>query len=123
MKMETVCPICYQRDETSMHALWRCSSLRSVRSVLCVFRKEKTLDSIPFFDFVVSCKEKVGSLEFELLCVVWRRIWHRRNHMLHSSILLPETGIYEWAVNFIDSFWSANKVENPDSMMASVAKH
>ncbi|KAK3193987.1 hypothetical protein Dsin_025297 [Dipteronia sinensis] len=58
-----------------------CSVLFSEKCLDCgIIRKDKTLDSIPFFHFVLSYNEK--------------------------------TGIYEWVVNFLDDFRSANKVED-----------
>ncbi|KAK2665976.1 hypothetical protein Ddye_004550 [Dipteronia dyeriana] len=70
--------------------------------------QEKFWDGVSFLDFVLSCKEKMESMELELLCVVWWRIWHTRNQMFHSSVLLPDCEIYDWAVGFLAEFQMLN---------------
>ncbi|KAK2659363.1 hypothetical protein Ddye_005896 [Dipteronia dyeriana] len=109
MKMATVCPIYFRKDETSMHALWHCSSLRNVRAVLSSVGQEKFWDGVSFLDFVLSCKEKMEFMEFELFCVMWWHIWQRRNQMLHSFVLLPDSEIYDRTVGFLAEFRSATK--------------
>ncbi|KAK3230381.1 hypothetical protein Dsin_002262 [Dipteronia sinensis] len=54
MKLDSMCSSCSQKDETVMHALWRCYALKCVRFASCITRNGKCLDSIPFLDFVMS---------------------------------------------------------------------
>ncbi|KAK1586685.1 hypothetical protein Q3G72_005064 [Acer saccharum] len=101
LKLDTLCPLCSQKNESSLHALWQCSSLKIVCSNCCISSGGKALDSSSFLDFVLSCKDRVNILEFEVLCVVWWHAWYRRNQLVHSNVLIPEVGVLEWENNFI----------------------
>ncbi|KAK0607443.1 hypothetical protein LWI29_015165 [Acer saccharum] len=65
-------------------------------------------DALSFVDFVLSCYSSVSKLDFEILCVVWWRVWFRRNNLVHSAVLLPDSEVVEWASLFIQEFRAAN---------------
>ncbi|TXG60126.1 hypothetical protein EZV62_014699 [Acer yangbiense] len=81
-----------------------------VRSTSGIGRLGSFLDSISFFEFVLYCKARMSVAVFELLCVVWWRIWVRRNQLVHSDTIVPKS-IFDWDVNFLDQFRSVNKRE------------
>ncbi|TXG65923.1 hypothetical protein EZV62_007198 [Acer yangbiense] len=96
-------------NESVLHALWQCPSLKGLRYNTCISFLGKSWGSASFFDFVLACKDNVSLPDIELLCGMWWRIWYRRNQLVHSSVLLPESDIYEWARDFIGDFWQANQ--------------
>ncbi|TXG65722.1 hypothetical protein EZV62_006997 [Acer yangbiense] len=104
MKLNVMCLICSQKVESVLHALWHCPSLKCVRSAPGLSGFGKGLESSSFLDFVLSCRVTSGPRDFESLCIVSWRIWHRRNHLIHSSILLPASEIGEWAAVFLAGF-------------------
>ncbi|KAK2647043.1 hypothetical protein Ddye_022238 [Dipteronia dyeriana] len=99
----------FDKSETLLHALWRCSSLKSVRSCSGVGRDGKVLDSLSFLDFVLYCRDIYGIHRLEFLCVTWWRIWFRRNRWVHSRSLMDEACILNWAEVFIQDFQAANR--------------
>ncbi|KAK4836487.1 hypothetical protein QYF36_023747 [Acer negundo] len=105
---DVLCPFCSQLNETVLHTLWQCSSLKSIRHISSVSSFGKSLVSLSFFDFVLSCKDRAGSSDFEVFYVIWWRIWHCWNQLVHSSTLIPESGFLKWADAFISDFRHAN---------------
>ncbi|TXG67416.1 hypothetical protein EZV62_008691 [Acer yangbiense] len=118
MVMEVVCPICSKKAETSLHALWRCSSLKGVRGACGLADGSSCLDSSPFLDFVISCSSQLGLKEFESICVLWWRIWHRRNLFIHKKVLMPGSDVVEWANTFTSDFYSANACVDGQRVLA-----
>ncbi|TXG69156.1 hypothetical protein EZV62_004091 [Acer yangbiense] len=107
MVLEDLCPICARRKETSLHALWHCSSLKEVRTVAKIDDPGSGLNFASFFDFVLFCQRKMEVDVFEFFCVVWWRIWYRRNNFFHSNIMLLGTDIISWAEAFAADFQGA----------------
>ncbi|KAK2663222.1 hypothetical protein Ddye_001796 [Dipteronia dyeriana] len=46
--------------------------------------------------------------DFELLCVIWWRVWFRRNKLIYSSVTILAHGIVVWDVDFLEDFRRAN---------------
>lgn len=119
LKTDIRCPLCLKSGETTLHALWRCRSLREVRAGSCVddggFHKQWDVGS--FLDFVMVCKSAVSSLNFEVLCVVWWRIWFRRNQFVHSNGSSSFMEVLDWAHSYLQDFRKASKMENPSLVL------
>ncbi|TXG50273.1 hypothetical protein EZV62_022797 [Acer yangbiense] len=107
MKLDVVCPICLKRAKTTLHALWHCSSLKGVREKFGLAEGGSVLDAGSFLDFILSVRYQVGVQEFGSFCVLWWRIWHRRNLFFHQHSLLPDQAVYDWMVSFCLDFSSA----------------
>ncbi|TXG72826.1 hypothetical protein EZV62_001405 [Acer yangbiense] len=108
MDLEVTCLICGKSAEPSLHALWHCSSLKVLQNA-CVFAAgDSSLDCAPFGEFVRSCSFKMKVTDFERLCVIWWRVWHRSNMAVHNNILLPVSDICAWVDNFCSDFQDAN---------------
>ncbi|KAK3185070.1 hypothetical protein Dsin_032356 [Dipteronia sinensis] len=46
----------------------------------------------------------IGIREFESLCVLWWRIWHQRNMVIHNQTLLPDLEDNDWDDSFIQDY-------------------
>ncbi|KAK2634784.1 hypothetical protein Ddye_029576 [Dipteronia dyeriana] len=106
-----MCPICLKKAESSLHALWRCASLKAVRIVCDFVFGHASLESTPFLDFMQPCGSHVGVNEFEFLCILWWRVWHRRSLVVHYHSLVLVLKVMEWAVSFLKEFRSASMVK------------
>ncbi|KAK4854340.1 hypothetical protein QYF36_022525 [Acer negundo] len=62
MKPELVCPICSKKSETTLHALWRCASLKGVRAGCGLADGGSALDAGSFIDFILSVSSQIGNL-------------------------------------------------------------
>ncbi|KAK0608384.1 hypothetical protein LWI29_029944 [Acer saccharum] len=64
MKLKSLCPICNQKEESSLHALWRCSALKGVRSFSGLTVPSHVVDSLFFLEFCWLCKETKEAVNF-----------------------------------------------------------
>ncbi|TXG46285.1 hypothetical protein EZV62_028213 [Acer yangbiense] len=72
VKLDTLCPVCLNKNETTVHALWRCRSLRGIRngSVIGDGGNGRLLDGGSFLDFVSTANQRflVWILSFFVWC-------------------------------------------------------
>ncbi|KAK1563325.1 hypothetical protein Q3G72_026067 [Acer saccharum] len=55
-------------------------------------------------------RSRLALEDFELLvCVLWWRVWQRRNMAIHNNNLLDAAAIYEWVVSYCAEFREANE--------------
>ncbi|TXG72859.1 hypothetical protein EZV62_001438 [Acer yangbiense] len=99
--MNTICPLCLKKAKTTLHVLWRCSLLRDIRAASMLSGGGSFLDSTPFSDFILACWDRMNVEEFELLCVVWWRIWFSRNQVVHFKVGVDVREVNVLLVNFV----------------------
>ena len=89
---DSMCPICGVEEESVSHISWECASARDVWGGST--RKLQKL-ALRGMDFISSIFEEVavhGEIEeVELFSVIARRIWLRRNQLVHESSFLHPT--------------------------------
>ncbi|KAL5764168.1 hypothetical protein ACOSQ2_016762 [Xanthoceras sorbifolium] len=94
---------------------------RSSKAVMVLFRF-LFLMVWSFFDFVLACAHQLSVDEFDLFIVVVWRIWFRRNRWVHQKVVIPVSGVLNWAVAFLSEFRSAVlPVMNSGQLVASPA--
>ncbi|TXG69190.1 hypothetical protein EZV62_004125 [Acer yangbiense] len=78
---------------------------------------------LPFIDFVLFCKGKLDIMYFEFLCVVWWRVWYRRNQLVYekSSQTVHDFDVLDWAASFIQDFKAAKTVDTGSVVKQRVA--
>ncbi|TXG64459.1 hypothetical protein EZV62_011453 [Acer yangbiense] len=113
MKVNVMCRLCSKKAETSVHDLWCCSSMSFIRNGCLVGGDVKDLSQLPFIDFVLFCKGKLDIMYFEFLCVVWWRVWYRRNQLVHekSPQAVHDFDVLDWATSFIQDFRADKTVD------------
>ncbi|KAK3219713.1 hypothetical protein Dsin_013683 [Dipteronia sinensis] len=114
--VDNVCLICNKQMESTMHALWRCPSLKRVRVFIKGVRAD---DHIQFFDFIFSCTSRLLANELELLCLVFWRVLFRRNGKVHNSAAIDDKNVVPWASSFLLDFQQANGPKEVDSKVGS----
>ncbi|KAK2651616.1 hypothetical protein Ddye_011472 [Dipteronia dyeriana] len=85
MTMTSKCPMCNQSLETTLHAVWGCKIFKDVRKSCNFGMPMGKGKNMKFFDFIMSCLEKMKGEELELLHVVLWRNWCHRNLVTHGS--------------------------------------
>uniref|UniRef100_A0A803PVB4 Reverse transcriptase n=1 Tax=Cannabis sativa TaxID=3483 RepID=A0A803PVB4_CANSA len=55
MKVLTICPICSQNNETTIHTLWLCPSLKSIRSDWLLSGLDSLKDTSCYYELLLEC--------------------------------------------------------------------
>ncbi|KAK3192974.1 hypothetical protein Dsin_024284 [Dipteronia sinensis] len=70
--VDSSCPLCNKRPESTLHALWYCPGLEKVRNMCSFMEGFKVTDGVNFLDFFLSCKSRVSFADMEeLMCYAW----------------------------------------------------
>jgi hypothetical protein len=79
-----MCPICEKEEETMEHILWCCSSSEDVWGCGPPKLQKAGGESGDFVDIFRAVWERCDRDEMELFAVTARRIWLRRNGVIHG---------------------------------------
>jgi hypothetical protein len=111
---EAQCPFCEKDEETVEHILWSCPSAQDVWS--CGPRKlqKATGMYLTFFHVFGEMLGRCELAELELMAVVARTIWFRRNTVVHGGVFTPPTQVFWDASNSLDAF---RRLTDPESTL------
>ncbi|KAL5808887.1 hypothetical protein ACOSQ3_029578 [Xanthoceras sorbifolium] len=101
------CLACKSSPETVVHALWGCSALKPVRQFFPSLLGLRWRGVSRFLDFVMECHAGLDSFDFELLCLVWWRVWFCRNQVAHDASAPLIAGVVPWTRSFLSDFQAA----------------
>ena len=102
------CPICNETDDTTLHALWGCKTLESLKVVCDSFIRFKLPPQCDLKEFLLTANDCLSVENLELLCVLLWRIWFRRNKWIHEKTWLDDESCYSWARQHLADFQEAN---------------
>jgi hypothetical protein len=104
---ETMCPICNLAEETCFHILWDCPSARDVWSgSLKKFQKSSSIG--PTFRHVAEEVFKTcDEMEISSFVGIARRIWFRRNEVIHGGCFLHPTVLLQQVTESMKDFVEA----------------
>ncbi|KAL5806145.1 hypothetical protein ACOSQ4_028878 [Xanthoceras sorbifolium] len=106
------CLGCGLQEESILHALWGCDSLRPICTSCRFMMNLKFSSSMTFLDFILSTHHQLSRSNFLVLVIVFWRIWFRRNRIIHDKIILCSKDVVDWAYSFLEEFTAANIVTN-----------
>ncbi|KAK3230847.1 hypothetical protein Dsin_002728 [Dipteronia sinensis] len=113
--VDDICPICNRCQETTMHALWSCPSLKEVRKSCGFMKGIRCDDSVDFKVFLAFCKHKLQGDELPLFLIILWLLWFIRNQKIHGTSEPPGSNVYVWCYDFLSRFRAANFVDNGSS--------
>jgi hypothetical protein len=101
---DTICPICDREDETVEHILWSCPSSKDVwgggpRSL----QKCGEIEGL-FPSFFEAMMRRCNKEDLELFAVTARKIWLRRNSVIHGEQFSHPTQLLREAQNSLEEF-------------------
>lgn len=82
------CLICGLDAETAIHILWHCSSAQDVWSEGRAKFQKRSFHGLDFLQVAEDMLSKCGIDEFQLFVGIARRIWLRRNVVIHEGTFL-----------------------------------
>jgi len=98
------CPCCTLEEETTFHVLWSCPAARDVwGSHLSAFQK-CYCEGESFRALVEYCFGKMNKEDLELLAVLARRIWLRRNSLVFEGIFAHPDNVYNEGIISLGEF-------------------
>lgn len=103
-----LCPCCGREDETILHILWDCPSAQDVWGCgASCFKKCYTVGDtfLLLFEHFLS---RFDLTKLELLMVVARRIWLRRNALVFKGKFIHPNTLYAEAVSACEAYYSNN---------------
>ncbi|KAK3188793.1 hypothetical protein Dsin_028354 [Dipteronia sinensis] len=104
MTMDSLCPLCKTRPETILLALWRCPSLKLVRTMCPFVKGIRATDDTHFFDFILACKHQLLLEEMELICtvIISDAMHAKRGNLVNVS--RPSIDVSSWSPLLVGSF-------------------
>jgi hypothetical protein len=106
---DPLCPICKMEGETMEHILWNCESAKDVWSAYnSKIQKFPTME-MPFASIIAILAEKLDDEELQMVTVVARLIWLRRNNVVFGGAFMSPVHILETTVSQLENFNKAKK--------------
>ncbi|KAL5544814.1 hypothetical protein UlMin_008598 [Ulmus minor] len=102
------CSICNEADDSTLHALWGCKVLDSLKEMCASFIHFKLPPQCDMKEFLLSANDGLSLENLEFLCILLWRIWYRRNKWIHERIWLDDESCYSWARLYHADFLEAN---------------
>ncbi|KAL5575992.1 hypothetical protein UlMin_017691 [Ulmus minor] len=102
------CPNCNETDNTTLHALWGCKTLESLKVLCDSFIRFKLPPQCDLKEFLLTANDCLSLENLEFLCVLLWRIWFRRNKWIHEQTWLADESCYSWARQHLADFQDAN---------------
>jgi hypothetical protein len=105
---EAMCPICSRETETTKHILWECSSTNDVWGCGPVRLQKSSCKGGTFLNLLEEVRVRCDRREVELFAITARRIWLRRNDIVHGGGFTHPTQVFTEAVKALDDFQRVN---------------
>ncbi|KAL5574719.1 hypothetical protein UlMin_016418 [Ulmus minor] len=102
------CSICNETDDTTLHALWGCKALDSLKVMCESFIHFKLPPQCDLKEFLLSTYDNLSLENLKFLCILLWRIWFRGNKWIHERIWLENESCYSWARIHQEDFLEAN---------------
>jgi hypothetical protein len=110
-----LCPICKSEGETMEHILWNCKSAKDVWSAYnSKIQKLPTME-MDFASIIIILTERLEEEELQLVTVVARLIWLRRNNVVFGGVFMSPVQILETAISQLENFSKAEKGRRMES--------
>ena len=98
------CPICGFMVETNLHILWQCSAASDVWSMGPARFQKSSTDGSCFLEIVEEFFQKRSIEDMRLFIGLARRLWLRRNVVVHGGSFVPPVVIFNQATRALDEF-------------------
>ncbi|KAK3226496.1 hypothetical protein Dsin_006358 [Dipteronia sinensis] len=60
-------------------------------------------------DFLLSCRYRLVTEKFEVVCIILWKHWYLRDNIVHRSLSLCDFYLVSWSYSFLEDYQSANK--------------
>jgi hypothetical protein len=98
------CPFCNMEDETAIHILWQCPSAKDVWCVGPKMLQKSTEEGKNFRGVVEAVLEKCSPEDMAFFAGVARRIWWRRNEVVHGGVFVHPISLVQQVQQAMEDF-------------------
>lgn len=102
------CPLCGLVAETTGHILWECGTTKDVWSLCGQKIQKRSIEHEDFVAIIEILQRDMEPNDMELIVVVARTLWLRRNVVVHGGIFSHPTLIARKALDSLKAYRSAN---------------
>lgn len=81
-----LCPVCGLEVETARHVLWQCPTVQDVYCKVLVKIQKISISNSPFADSWKQFTTKLNCRKLSDAAHIFKRIWFRRNNLIHQKI-------------------------------------
>lgn len=101
---EAKCPCCEVEDETLIHALWTCPAAQDIWGSKMSHFQKCYASGVSFKEVFEDGIQRYSKEILELLVVVARGIWFRRNKLVFERAFSHPDDVFSAAINFIREY-------------------
>lgn len=113
---DPLCPICGLIAETSLHILWECPSARDVWYASGRKLQKSSIGGPTFCHVVNEIFNSYGEDEIKLFVDLVRKIWFRRNEVLHGGSFAHPNLLVQQAMTAVADFFAAQTWEGVEKV-------
>ncbi|XP_059436152.1 uncharacterized protein LOC132169081 [Corylus avellana] len=120
---DSYCPVCERAEETIYHALWECPAARDVWSVGCIKFQKSHFEGPSFLQVVEGMLKSWDQMEFAQFANIARRIWLRRNELIHGGVFLNPNLLIQQAIRAVTLFHLVRNEVVPQEVACEASNH
>jgi hypothetical protein len=118
---DPLCPICGREPETVLHILWTCTLAMGAWSVGSRrLQKKCSMGFENFFPLVEDVSVHCNQEEIKLFVGIARRLWLRRNDLVHEGSLSHPISLVQRTVTAMEEFSKAHKGGEATSVLTAM---
>ncbi|XP_059441702.1 uncharacterized protein LOC132174001 [Corylus avellana] len=105
---DPLCLICGLTTEIVGHILWSCPSARDTWTESSPQLSKCTSSEVDFLDIMAQLMERLDAEQLQLMAVIARQIWLRRNSVVFGGDLTHPRILIHWAKDQVDNWCKFN---------------
>jgi hypothetical protein len=109
--LKITCPCCKREEEDVLHAIWTCPAARDLWGCQASCFNKYSYMGDTFQGLFVYSMERSSPGELDLMSMVARRIWLRRNAVVFEERFDHSNVVYARAISTLDDFTRCNSKE------------
>jgi hypothetical protein len=108
---DDICNFCSSDVESVLHILWECPSPQDVWSTSGMKIQKSRVGGDNFTEVVMHLKEKLNKEDLELFVITAKKIWKRRNRVLHGESFIHPRILSKQAMDFMQLYRKVHEKE------------
>ncbi|XP_059442060.1 uncharacterized protein LOC132174416 [Corylus avellana] len=115
---DSACPLCGLEEENVAHVLWNCPPANGVWGCGSIKFQKRCCGGTNFFNIFEDIVKRCDRFDVERFAVTGRRLWLRRNAVIHGEPFVHPNQIMREVGAAIEDFQRANMVDEHETRQA-----